>query len=77
MIKDKRIPQVIFLGSIWEEAPAYFLMADIFVLPSHGGLAINEVIYNSFDEINSYRLLMYSIKYSIYIKFLDVKIVRI
>lgn len=44
MVRGRKIPNITFLGSIWEEAPAYFMLADLFVLPSHGGLAINEAM---------------------------------
>jgi glycosyltransferase involved in cell wall biosynthesis len=44
IIKNKGIPDVNLLGAIIDDVWVYFAMADMFVLPGTGGLAINEAM---------------------------------
>ncbi|HEY6222321.1 MAG TPA: glycosyltransferase [Gemmatimonadales bacterium] len=44
LVAEQGIPDVYFAGEVVAEAGRYFAMADVFVLPSLGGLAINEAM---------------------------------
>jgi glycosyltransferase involved in cell wall biosynthesis len=50
---EERIPDVIFLGSVFAGIERYFAMSDLFVLPGEGGLAINEAMAYSLPVICS------------------------
>jgi|GEM_PF-1913576 len=41
---DKKIDNVIFIGRIIENVDSYFQVADIFVMPYQGGLALNQAM---------------------------------
>jgi glycosyltransferase involved in cell wall biosynthesis len=43
-VESQAISDVVFAGEVIDDVGAYFLMADIFVLPGLGGLAINEAM---------------------------------
>jgi glycosyltransferase involved in cell wall biosynthesis len=43
-VETQRIPDVLFAGEIIDDVGVYFSMADVFVLPGLGGLAINEAM---------------------------------
>jgi glycosyltransferase involved in cell wall biosynthesis len=43
-VRSQGIPDVVFAGEVIDDVGAYFIMADIFVLPGLGGLAINQAM---------------------------------
>lgn len=44
MVSRQGIPDVYFVGEVIADAGRYFALADVFVLPALGGLAINEAM---------------------------------
>lgn len=44
LVAEQGIPDVHFVGEVIAEAGRYFALADVFVLPALGGLAINEAM---------------------------------
>jgi glycosyltransferase involved in cell wall biosynthesis len=51
LVKEKKLEDVIFVGKKIEDVSLYFLMADVFVLPGEGGLAINQAMIHGLPII--------------------------
>ncbi len=52
--KKNNLNNVIFLGEIVETVNKYFQIADVFILPGTGGLALVQALYNGKSIISSY-----------------------
>lgn len=53
MAAERRVPDVSFVGSVVADVGRYFAMADVFVLPGDGGLAINEAMAHGLPVVCS------------------------
>ena len=53
LVAEQGIPDVHFVGEVIAEAGRYFALADVFVLPALGGLAINEAMAYSLPVVCS------------------------
>jgi glycosyltransferase involved in cell wall biosynthesis len=51
--RERRVPDVHFLGPVITDVGRFFAMSDIFVLPGDGGLAINEAMAHGLPVICS------------------------